>query len=53
LIELGADELLAPYYRYMIFKISSKAGFFFLPLLFVLPPLIFKGNKAPKDKRQG
>jgi len=36
----------------MIFKISSKAGFFFLPLLFVLPPLIFKGKKAQNDKRQ-
>ena len=41
--------VLVLYCCYIIFKISSKAGFFFLPLLFVLPPLIFKGNKASKD----
>ena len=37
------------YCCYMIFKISSNAGFFFVPLLFVLPPLIFKGKKASGD----
>jgi len=41
--------VLALYCCYMIFKISSKAGFFLLPLLFVLPPLIFKGKKASGD----
>ena len=41
--------VLALYCCYMIFKISSKAGFFFLPLLFILPPLIFKANKVSKD----
>ncbi len=34
------------------YQISSKAGFFFLLVLFVLPPLIFKNNKARKDNRQ-
>ena len=36
--------VLVLYCCYMIFKISSKAGFFFLPLLFVPPPLIFRGR---------
>ncbi len=34
---------------FMVFKISSKAVFLFLSLLFVLPPLIFRGKKAFKD----
>ena len=33
----------------MVFKISINAGFFFLPLLLVLPPLIFRGKKASGD----
>ncbi len=41
--------VLVLYCCYTVFKISSKAGFFFIPLLFVLPPLIFKGKKAPED----
>ena len=41
--------VLVLYCCYMVFKISSKAGFFFLPLLFVLPPLIFRGKKASED----
>ena len=41
--------VLVLYCCYMVFKISSKAGFFFLPLLFVLPPLIFKGKKVSGD----
>ena len=41
--------VLVLYCCYMIFKISSKAGFLFLPLLFVLPPLIFRSKKAPGD----
>ena len=41
--------VLVLYCCYMVFKISSKAGFFFLPLLFVLPPLIFWGKKASRD----
>ena len=41
--------VLVLYCCYMIFKISSKAGFFFLPLLLVLPPLIFTGKKASED----
>ena len=42
-------SVLVLYCCYMVFKISSKAGFFFLPLLFVLPPLIFKGKKVSGD----
>jgi hypothetical protein len=41
--------VLVLYCCYMIFKISSKAGFFFLPLLLVLPPLIFRAKKASRD----
>ena len=41
--------VLVLYCCYMIFKISSKAGFFFLPLLLVLPPLFFKSKKASGD----
>jgi hypothetical protein len=41
---------LALYCCYMVFKISSTAGFFFLPLLLVLPPLIFRGKKASEDR---
>ncbi len=41
--------ILVLYCCYMIFKISSKAGFFFLPLLLVLPPLISRGKKASGD----
>ena len=42
-------RVLVLYCCYIIFKISSKAGFFLLPLLLVLPPLIFKAKKASKD----
>ncbi len=38
--------VLVPYWCFMIFKISNKAGFFFLPLLLVLPTLFFSGKKA-------
>ena len=30
---------------FMVFKVSANAGFLFLPLLFALPPLVFKGGK--------
>ena len=40
--------VLVLYCCYMVFKISSKAGFFFLPLLFVLPLLIVETKKASK-----
>jgi hypothetical protein len=29
----------------MVFKVSANAGVFLLPLLFVLPPTVFKGRK--------
>ena len=44
--------VLALYCCYMIFKISSKAGFFFIPLLLVRPPLISQSSKAGKNNRQ-
>ena len=40
------------YCCYVIFKLSIKAGFFFIPLLLVLPHLISKGSRASKDNRQ-
>ena len=45
-------SVLVLYCCYMVFRISSKAGFFFIPLLFVLPPLIFRGDKTSKDNGQ-
>ena len=38
--------VLVLYRCFMIFKLSSKSGLFFLPLLFVAPPLILRGKKA-------
>ena len=49
LVRILLISVLVLYCCYMIFKISSKAGFFFLQLLLVLPPLIFKAKKASKD----
>ena len=40
------------YCCYLVFKISSNAGVFFLPLLFVLPPLFFRRRKNSKDGEQ-
>jgi hypothetical protein len=37
--------ILALYCCFMVFKLSANAGFFLLPLLFVLPPLVFKSRK--------
>ena len=34
------------YRCYLIFKISSKAGILFYPVLFVMPAFIFEGKKA-------
>tara|TARA_B100000886_G_C20419714_1_gene490948 strand:+ start:2605 stop:2766 length:162 start_codon:yes stop_codon:yes gene_type:complete len=43
--------VLALHRCYMIFKIRSKAGFFLLPRLLVLPPFIFMGGeKADKGE---
>ena len=43
--------VLALYCCFMVFKVSANAGFFLLPLLFVLPPLVFKGRK--KESGEG
>ena len=37
--------VLALYCCFMVLKVSANAGFFFLPLLFVLSPLVFKSRK--------
>ena len=36
----------------LVFKISSNAGVFFLPLLFVLPPIFFRSDKSAEDGEQ-
>jgi hypothetical protein len=36
----------------MFFKTSANAGFFLLPLLFVLPPLVFKGRKKESGEEE-
>jgi hypothetical protein len=36
----------------MVFKASVNAGFFLLPLLFVLPPLVFKGRKIESGEEE-
>ena len=41
--------LLLLYCCFMIFRISANAGFFFLPLLLVLPPIIFRKKDKKKD----
>ena len=43
--------VLGLYCCFMVFKVSANAGFFLLPLLFVLPPLVFKGRK--KESGEG
>jgi len=35
----------------MVFKVSAT-GFFLLPLLFVLPPLVFKGRKKESGEEE-
>ena len=41
--------LLLLYCCFMIFRISANAGFFFLPLLLVLPPIIFRKKDKKRD----
>jgi hypothetical protein len=36
----------------MVFKVSANAGFFLLPLLFILPPLVFKGRKKESEGKE-
>ena len=43
--------LLLLYCCFMIFRISANAGFFFLPLLLVLPPIIFRKKDKKKDSK--
>ncbi len=39
------------YCCFMIFRISANAGFFFLPLLLVLPPIIFRKKYEEEDSK--
>jgi hypothetical protein len=36
----------------MVFKVSANAGFFLLPLVFVLPPLVFKNRKKESGGKE-
>jgi hypothetical protein len=36
----------------MVFKVSANAGFFLLPLLFVLPPLVLKSRKKESGEEE-
>jgi len=36
----------------MVFKVGVNAGFFLLPLLFVLPPLVFKSRKKESEEEE-
>jgi hypothetical protein len=36
----------------MVFKVSANAGFFLLPLLLVLPPLVFKSRKKEIEGKE-
>ena len=38
--------VLALYCCFMVFKVSANAGFFLLPLLFVVPKIVASWNKA-------
>ena len=44
--------VLALYCCFMVFKVSANAGFFLLPLLFVLPPLVFKSRKKEAGEEE-
>ena len=44
--------VLALYCCFMVFKVSANAGFFLLPLLFVLPPSVFKGGKKESGEEE-
>ena len=44
--------VLALYCCFMVFKVSASAGFFLLPLLFVLPPLVFKSRKKESGEEE-
>lgn len=43
---------LALYCCFMIFKMSVNAGLFVLPLLFLLPPLVFKRQKKDSEEEE-
>ena len=44
--------VLAVYCCFMVFKVSANAGFFLLPLLFVLPLLVFKSRKKESGEEE-
>ena len=44
--------VLALYCCFMIFKVSANKGFFLLPLMLVLPPLVFTSNKKGSKEEE-
>ena len=44
--------VLSLYCCFMVFKLSANAGFFLLPLLFVLPPLVLKSRKKETGEEE-
>ncbi len=44
--------VLALYCCFMVFKVSANAGFFLLPFLFILPPLVFKSRKKEIEGKE-
>ena len=44
--------VLALYCCFMVFKVSANAGFFLVPLLFVLPPLVVKSRKKESGEEE-
>ena len=44
--------VLALYCCFMVFKVSANAGFFLLPLRFILPPLVVKSRKKESGEEE-
>ena len=44
--------VLGLYCCFMVFKLSANSGFFLLPLLLVLPPLVFKSRKKESGEEE-
>ena len=44
--------VLALHCCFMVFKVRANAGFFLLPLLLVMPPLVFKSRKKESGEEE-
>tara|TARA_B100000941_G_C28200958_1_gene396806 strand:+ start:47 stop:247 length:201 start_codon:yes stop_codon:yes gene_type:complete len=42
---------LSLYCCFIVFRLSVNAGLFFLPLLFIVPPIIFRKKHEEKDSK--